>query len=83
MLRRTFEVKKEKLSFALVVFPGVLAYVVSRLFPVFDALFLSLLFGITVGSVFRGELIKTSAERALSVALPAGELEFPPRLMYP
>jgi len=83
MFGRTFEVKKEGLSFVLVIVPGMLAYTVSCLFPVFDALFLSLLFGIIAGSVFRGEQIKISAERALSIALPAGIVLYGFRVRIP
>ena len=69
---KVFEIKKDKLCLVLVIVPGVLAYIVSRICPLFDALFLSLLFGIIIGSIFKGDNIKNSAEKALSIALPAG-----------
>ncbi len=60
-----------KKEWLLVVTPGVLAYIVSRIFPVFDPLFLALMFGIVVGSIFPEKLDRV-AEDVLSLALPAG-----------
>ncbi len=55
----------------LVIAPGVVAYAISSVFPVFDPLFLALIFGIAVSSVFPGKL-DSVAEEVLSIVLPAG-----------
>ncbi len=60
-----------KKEWPLVIAPGVVAYAISRAFPVFDPLFLALMFGIIVSSVFPRKLDGV-AEEVLSVVLPAG-----------
>ncbi len=55
-----------------IVLPGLLAWIVSLVLPVLDALFLALLFGIATSAVFKGEELKKDSERMLAVTLPAG-----------
>ncbi len=52
--------------------PGVIAFFLSSLYPVFDPLFLALLFGIVTGWIFKGGDFEEYTEKMLSVVLPAG-----------
>ncbi len=54
------------------VIPGILAFLLSFFYPIFDALFLSLLFGIVAGSFFKSENLRIIAEEVLSITLPTG-----------
>ncbi len=59
-----------KLS-AIIVFCGVLAYIISHVYQPFDALFLALIFGIFAGNFF-DEDKKREAEKILGITLPIG-----------
>ncbi len=50
---------------------GIIAYVISTIYPPFDALFLALVFGMFFSSLF-SEQSKKIAEKYLSIALPLG-----------
>ncbi len=51
---------------------AILAYIISTIEPAFDALFVALIFGILLGSLYTNEEKKRIIEKSLSVTLPIG-----------
>ena len=71
------------LGLVTIVTPGVLACVISYVYPCLDALFLALIFGIAIGSFLSNRGIKNIAERSLAVTLPLGIVLYGAKIKIP
>jgi len=79
------ELKFLKKVFGLVtiITPGFTAYVISRVYPGLDALFLALIFGVTLGSFLNSKIVRDLAERSLAITLPLGIVLYGAKIKIP
>jgi uncharacterized integral membrane protein (TIGR00698 family) len=76
---------KWKKVFGLIVItaPGIGAYLVSCIYPALDALFLALIFGISLGSFLNNLKIRHLSEKSLAITLPLGIVLYGAKIKIP
>ncbi|NOZ58234.1 MAG: YeiH family putative sulfate export transporter [Euryarchaeota archaeon] len=67
----------------LIVASGVVAYIISSIYPALNPLFIALIFGIAFGSILESREIKELAERSLVVTLPVGIILYGVNINFP
>ncbi|AGK60384.1 putative membrane protein [Archaeoglobus sulfaticallidus PM70-1] len=67
----------------MITIPGIVSYFVSSFYPALDALFLALIFGITIGSFLNSSKIRYLAEESLAVTLPLGIVLYGAKIKIP
>ncbi len=68
---------------AMIVTPGIAACLISQLYPGMDALFLALIFGVTLGSFLNRKIVRDMAEKSLAITLPLGIVLYGAKIKIP
>ncbi len=67
----------------LIVASGVVAYIISSIYPALNPLFIALIFGIAFGTILESREIKVLAEKSLIVTLPIGIILYGVNIHFP